>query len=112
MTVSDLQSNIVVDSAHSRITGTLYEQTGAEDEDENGYFLALHFDDITAAVTSLYAGVVPSSDGLTDILSIGNGNAVFKIEDKNNQLFRIIVGTAGGFESVEYDLSRLTLATE
>lgn len=89
--VSDLQEGIEVDG--TEITGTLkYCDSGALATDWGaGYFLVLKFSDIDASVSSILVGLDPSvSSGLVELINDPDKNGVFKITDKNTQVFKMV----------------------
>lgn len=107
-TVSDLQTGVEV--ADGAITGTLkYVDSGALAADWGaGYFLALKFSDADASATSLKVGLDPSEgSGLVELDDDMNG--VFKITDKDEQVFVTRVSDSGRCTEARYDLSGLTL---
>ena len=110
--VSSLQSGITV--ANGKITGTLNKVTSgalARDWGE-GYFIALKFTNPDTGATSLRAGLEPSmGSGLVELDADMDG--VFKITDKDHQVFKTVssTGTRTSEKVKTYDLSELVLAT-
>lgn len=92
------------------ITGTLHKI--ADGDLAGGYYMALAFEDVTAIVTALRAGLDPSDDAMVDVLDVADGNGLFNVVNKNSQVFRVIAETANGYETVAFDLSGLTLEEE
>lgn len=106
--VSEMQSSISV--ANRAITGTLKKLTSGQLVTDwgEGYFLALKFTKNNDAASSIKVGLRPSvSSGLVELDADMDG--VFKITNKDKQIF--VVRCSNGdvaFESL-YDLSGLTL---
>ena len=95
-----------------KITGTLrYVSGGALASYWGaGYFLVLKFADVAAGVTSLLVGLNPSAgSGLVEAIGDPDMNGVFKISNKNEQMFKVIATSATATESAEFDLSGLQL---
>lgn len=113
--VSDLQSNVKVDGAE--ISGTLKYYDDAESALVTrwgaGNFLALKFDNLDPAATSVRVGLDPSeSSGLVEIINDPDKNGVFKITNKDTQKFKIVT-TDGTEELIQtYDLSKLVVEGE
>ena len=105
--ISSMQENLAI-SGYA-ITGTLKKLTSGSIPAVwgEGYFMALKFTDSNSA-DSIQVGLNPSvSSGLVELDSDMNG--VFKVTDKDNQLF-VVVTTKDGYELTQaYDLSGLTL---
>ena len=107
--VSEMQSSISV--ANGAITGTLKKLTSGQLVTDwgEGYFLALKFTKNNDAASSIKVGLRPSvSSGLVELDADMDG--VFKITNKDKQIF--VVRCSNGevaFESL-YDLSGLTLS--
>lgn len=102
--------------ADGKITGTLkYLDSGTIAHDWGaGNFVVLKFSaDDWDGYTSVKVGLDPSQgSGLVELLGDPDKNGVFKITDKDTQVFKI-VATNGTNESVmTYDLSDLTCETE
>lgn len=114
-TPADFQSDVAV--ADGKITGTL---TYMEDFSPSGplagdgYYLALKWGNPPANTTSLKVGLVPSASGmdLIECLADTDRNGVFKITDKDNQVFVIEYTKGGIVQHRAYDLSGLVLAAE
>lgn len=107
-TVSDLQTDVVV--ADGAITGSLaYVDTGALAQDWGaGYFIVLKFSGADSRATSLKVGLDPSQgSGLVELDEDMNG--VFKITDKDEQVFVTKVSNSTRETVTRYDLSGLTL---
>lgn len=107
--VGNLQSGMSI--LGDSITGTLkYVSTGALATDWGaGNFLALKFS-IPEGMTSVKVGLDPSeSTGLVEIIDDPDGNGVFKITDKDTQIFVIEATDGRNTIRQEYDLSGLNL---
>ena len=115
-TPADFQSDVAV--ADGKITGTLTFIEGGLSPDGplagDGYFLALKWGNPPADTTSLKVGLVPSASGmdLIECLADTDRNGVFKITDKDNQVFVIEYTKGGVVQHRAYDLSGLVLAAE
>lgn len=112
--VSDIQENVAISGG--KITGTLkYLDSGdIASYWGAGNFLALKFSASDwSEYESVRVGLEPSAGtGLVDILSDDDKNGVFKITNKDTQVFKI-VATNGTNETVlTLDLSELTLEDE
>lgn len=110
-TASDLQSDIAI--ADGKITGSLKFIEGGLAETGplagDGYFIALKFTDNDSA-DSKKAGLDPSmGTGLVELDSDMNG--VWKIANKDEQLFVTQVTKDGSVQRKNYDLSGLELET-
>jgi len=107
-TVSTMQTGVTV--ANGAITGTLHKLTSGSLVDVwgAGYFLALKFTKDNANATSIKVGLRPSvSSGLVELDADMDG--VFKITDKDNQVFVIQCSDGEVTYTKTYDLSGLTL---
>lgn len=106
--VSAMQTGLTV--ADGKITGTLHKLTSGQLVTDwgEGYFMALKFTKNNAAATEIKVGLKPSvSAGLVPLDADMDG--VFKVTNKDGQVF--VVSTTDGsvvFDQ-EYDLSDLTL---
>ena len=115
-TPADFQSDVAV--ADGKITGTLtFIENGLASSGPlagDGYFLALKWGNPPADTTSLKVGLVPSASGmdLIECLDDTDRNGVFKITDKDNQLFVIEYTKGGAVQRRAYDLSGLVLEAE
>lgn len=113
-TPADFQSDVEVNDG--KITGTLtYIEDGLASTGPlagSGYFLALKWGNPVAGTSSLKVGLVPSASGmdLVECIDDTDRNGVFKIADKDNQLFIIETTKDGIVQHRAYDLSGLTLA--
>lgn len=113
-TPADFQSDVEVNDG--KITGTLtYIEDGLASTGPlagSGYFLALKWGNPVAGTSSLKVGLVPSASGmdLVECIDDTDRNGVFKITDKDNQLFIIETTKDGIVQHRAYDLSGLTLA--
>ena len=106
--VSAMQTSVSV--ANGAITGTLHKLTSGSLVDVwgEGYFLALKFTKDNANATSIKVGLRPSvSSGLVELDEDMDG--VFKITDKDAQLFVIQCSNGEVTYTKTYDLSGLTL---
>lgn len=106
--VSAMQTSVAI--ANGAITGTLHKLTSGSLVDVwgEGYFLALKFTKDNAAATSIKVGLRPSvSSGLVELDADMDG--VFKITNKDNQVFVIQCSNGEVTYSKTYDLSGLTL---
>ena len=113
--VSAIQTDVVVDNADGSITGTLTEiDSGAlVDKWGAGHFLALDLNKTANKwenYTSVKIGMDPSeSSGLIEIIDDPDKAGVFKVTDKDTQVFKI-VATDGVFTVTQtFDLSELVL---
>ena len=115
-TPSDFQSDVAV--SDGKITGKLtFIENGLSPSGPlagDGYFLALKWGNPPADTTSLKVGLVPSASGmdLIECLSDTDRNGVFKITDKDNQVFVIEYTKGGIVQHRAYDLSGLELEAE
>lgn len=112
--VSSIQNDITVTG--DRITGTLYKLTSGAIPDVwgEGYFLALGFAPGTGnwtQYTSVKVGMDPSvSSGLVEILTDPDKSGVFKVTDKDLQLFAVLSTNGSDVRYQTFDLSGLTLS--
>lgn len=101
-----------VEVANGAITGTLYEQTEGSlvSTYGEGYFVAIQFSNIDVDATSVKVGLYPSrGTGLVEIINDPDKNGVFKVSDKDSQVFKV-VSTDGTRTQIQlFDLSGLTL---
>ena len=107
-TVSTMQTSVSV--ANGAITGTLHKLTSGQLVTDwgEGYFLALKFTKDNANATSIKVGLRPSvSSGLVELDADMDG--VFKITDKDAQVFVIQCSNGEVTYTKTYDLSGLTL---
>ena len=107
-----MQSDVEV--GDNAITGTLKFIEGGISEtgplSGDGYFIALKFSDIDENATSVKVGLDPSaSSGLVELIDDPDKNGVFKVTDKNAQLFVVIQSGNGRVSEQRFDLSSLTL---
>ena len=106
--VSAMQTSVTV--ANGAITGTLHKLTSGQLVTDwgEGYFLALKFTKDNANATSIKVGLRPSvSSGLVELDADMDG--VFKITDKDAQVFVIQCSNGEVTYTKTYDLSGLTL---
>lgn len=97
------------------ITGTLkYIDSGVLADDWGaGNFLALKWSDIDERATSLKVGLEPSQGtGLVEAIDDPDRNGVFKITDKDTQIFKVIQSDGKDVCVQEFDLSGLTVEDE
>lgn len=106
---SAMQSDLAV--SNGKITGTLNKLTSGQLVTDwgEGYFMALKFTN-TDNAPSIKVGMDPSqSSGLAELVGDPDMNGVFKVTDKDAQVFKVIT-TKGGMSKVDtYDLSELVL---
>ena len=113
LTPADFQSDVTV--SDGKIAGTLtFIEGGLAPSGYlagDGYFLALKWGNPPADTTSLKVGLNPSEgSGLIECLDDTDRNGVFKISDKDNQVFVIEYTKGGAVQRRSYDLSQLVLA--
>lgn len=110
-TASDLQSGITVSGG--AITGTLkYLSSGQLVTDWGaGNFLALAFTDLDTRAATVKVGLRPSQgSGLVDIVPDPDRMGVFKITDKDTQVFVVESADPSGTKTTQvFDLSGLTV---
>lgn len=111
--VSDIQNDVTVTG--DKITGTLYKLTEGAIPAVwgEGYFLALGFAPTGqwSQYTSVKVGMDPSvSSGLVELLNDPDKNGVFKVTDKDLQLFAILSTNGTDIRYQTFDLSGLTLS--
>lgn len=107
-TVSDLQDDLEVTG--TSITGKLkYVSTGAlADGFGPGHFMALKFENLETAATSIKIGLDPSEGtGLVELLGDPDMNGTAKVTDKDVQKFMVVTTTPQGTTTTVYDLSGL-----
>lgn len=110
--VSDIQNDDVAVNG-TRITGSLKyigEGTLARDHGP-GYFMALKFSGTDSDATSVKVGMEPSvgGSGLVELINDPDQNGVFKVTNKNAQVFKVIVSDNQGHSTVQiFDLTGLT----
>ena len=112
-TPADFQSGVTV--SDGKITGELtFIEGGLSNAGPlagDGYFLALKWANPAAGTTSLKVGLVPSASGmdLQEAIDDTDRNGVFKITDKDEQVFVLETTKGGKVQHRAYDLSGLTL---
>ena len=92
------------------ITGKLnYLSSGAlVDGFGAGHFMALKFENLETAATSIKIGLDPSEGtGLVELLGDPDMNATAKVTDKDTQKFLVVTTTPQGTTTTVYDLSGL-----
>lgn len=126
--VSDIQSNVTVDGGSvtiddpdpdnsGYISGTLKyldDTNGGDIVDVwgEGNFIALKFTINDPSVTSVMVGLEPSQgSGLVEIINDPDKNGVFKITDKDSQVFKVVQTDGTRTRIKTYDLSGLELET-
>lgn len=108
----DFQSDIdVIDNA---ITGSLFFIEGGLSPSGplagDGYFLALKFSDLDPDATSVKVGLDPSKGtGLVEIINDPDKNAVMKIDNKDEQVFKVVSSNGTSSHTQVFDLSGLEL---
>ncbi len=111
---SDMQTGISV--SDNAITGTLKymsESNAITDKWGAGNFLVLKFSDIDERATSVMVGLDPSEgSGLVELIGDPDMNGVFKITDKDTQVFKIVSTDGTRTTTQTFDLSGLTCQTE
>lgn len=87
--------------------GAIAEQWG------DGNFVVLKFSDIDENATSVKVGLDPSmGSGLVEIIDDPDKNGVFKVTDKNAQLFKVVTSDGTKSTTKTYSLSGLTLQND
>ena len=107
--VSDIQSGVSVSG--NTITGTLkYLDTGdIASYWGDGNFIALKFTNLDPNATSVKVGLDPSQgSGLVEIIDDPDKNGVFKVTNKDTQVFKVVTTTPSGTKTDTYTLSGLT----
>ena len=75
--------------------------------------MVLKFTNIDSDATSVKVGMEPSmGSGLVELLDDPDRNGVFKVTDKNNQVFKVVSSNGVLTHTQTYDLSGLTCETE
>lgn len=75
-----------------------------------GNFLALAFSDIDPKATSVKVGLDPSQgSGLVEIINDPDKMGVFKITDKDTQVFKVVSSDGTTTKTQSFDLSGLTV---
>ena len=108
-----MQSNVTVDP--NDIAGTLkYLSEGPiADHWGAGNFMALKFTNIPATATSVKVGMDPSqSSGLVEIINDPDKNGVFKVTDKRNQKFKVVITDGTNTVTQTYGLKGLTVESQ
>lgn len=98
----------------NKITGTLKYLNSGDIADYwgAGNFVALKFSGIDEAATSVKVGLDPSqSSGLVELLGDPDMNGVFKVTDKNTQVFKVVSTDGTHTKTQTFDLTGLTLET-
>lgn len=107
--VSAMQTDVTI--ANGAVTGTLHKLTSGQLVTDwgEGYFLALKWTKNNAKITSIKVGLRPSASGFDLVELDADMDGVFKITDKDAQLFEILVSDGNVSYSIFLDLSGLTL---
>ena len=115
--MSDLQTGVSVSS--NSASGTLkyvsdYTGFSSDTDLQSGNYIALHWSDPDASITSLKVGVVPSSIGadLVECINDTDRNGVFRITNKNSQVVRIEQSDGVNTHRQDISLRGLTLESE
>ena len=109
--VSDIQSDVAI-SANNNITGTLKYIDSGEIADYwgAGNFIALKFTNLDPDATSVKVGLDPSEgSGLVEIINDPDKNGVFKITNKDTQVFKVVQTNGAKTHVQTFDLSGLVL---
>ena len=108
--VSDMQTSVTVTG--TAITGTLKKLTTGSLVDVwgEGYFLALKFTKDNAKATSIKVGLRPSASNMPLQELDADMDGVFKITDKDKQVFIVSCSDGSVTYNTVYDLSGLTLS--
>lgn len=78
-----------------------------------GNFLVLKLSNIDANATSVMVGMEPSyGSGLVEIINDPDKNGVFKVTDKDAQLFKVVTSDGTKSTTKTYKLSGLTLQND
>lgn len=110
--VSALQSGVTVEN--DRITGTLkYLKSGELTKKwGKGNFIALKFTDLDSSASSVQVGLDPSeSSGLVEIIDDNEKNGVFKITNKDTQVFKVVQSDGENSRTQVFDLTGLECET-
>lgn len=103
--------------AKGKITGSLayvddYTGFSGDAELQKGHFLALHWSNPAEGVTSLKAGIVPSSIGADPVecISDTDRNGVFRVTDPSTQRIVLIQEDNAGHKNIQsFKLNNLVL---
>lgn len=109
--VSTYQNNIVV-LGNKAITGNLNFVSGGLAQSGplagDGYFLALHFDNLDPNATSVKIGLEPSAGtGLVEIIDDPDKEAVLKVTDQDAQKLKVVSSDGTNTDVQTFDLSGL-----
>lgn len=108
--VSDMQENVSV--SDNAILGTLKKLTSGQLVTDwgEGYFVSIQFSNIDSRATSIRVGLDPSEgSGLVELINDPDKNGVFKITDKDSQVFKVITSDGTHAVTETFDLSKLVL---
>ena len=104
LTVGD---NAITGTLHYLSEGQLVDTWGA------GYFMALKFTDLDEEATSVMVGLDPSEgSGLVEILTDPDKNGVFKVTNKDTQVFKVVTTDGENTKTQTFDLSGLNLEAQ
>lgn len=107
---SDIQDGVTI--SNGAISGELkYLASGAIPAKWGaGNFIVLKFEDVPSGATSVKVGMSPSqSSGLVELLGDPDMNGVFKVTNKNTQVFKVVTTDGTNTYTQVFDLSGLTL---
>ena len=81
---------------------------------QKGNYLALHWGEPDSKITSLKVGLVPSAIGmdLVEVINDPDRNGVFRVTDKDNQVFKIVQSDGTHTHEQSISLRGLTLSPE
>ena len=107
--VSSMQENVTVDKG--KIKGKLKPLTEGQLVTDwgEGYFLALHYTNNDATVTSIKVGLNPSASSMEPQDLDEDMNSVMKITDKDTQKLIVVSSNGTVTHTDTYDLSELEL---
>lgn len=111
--VNTLQTRVRV--SDNAISGTLkyvegYTGFSGDPDLQSGNFIALKFSNIDERATSVKVGLDPSAgSGLVEILNDPDKNGVFRISNKNNQNFKVVITDGTHTRTQTFDLATLTV---
>ena len=109
--VSDVQGTDLAVGTNA-ITGTLKNVTSGALADRwgAGHFLAIQISDIDSSATSVKIGMYPSQgSGLIEIIDDPDKSGVFKVTDKNSQVFRTVITDGTRTTTKDYNLAGLVM---
>lgn len=116
--VSTLQSNVAI-SDSKVVSGNLeyitdYTGFSSDPALQSGNFIALHWSNPEARVTSLKVGIVPSSIGadLVECINDTDRNGVFRVTDPATQKIRIVQSDGTTTRTDDYLLTNVVCETQ